>query len=393
MPGKDNWVNKLSPSLRPSDSGRVTGETCRVIIEYSGKGDKADRVETLVGKNQGKIRRELKIVSSLAVELPYAALEELARSKDVRRIWDDAKAKAMLDIAVPEVGSAEVQEIGFTGKGLTAAVIDTGIAPHPDLIYPQNRIIGWNDLVGGKDAPYDDNGHGTHVAGIIAGNGASSRGKYRGMAPEARLVGVKVLDDGGSGNISDIILGIEWCINHQAEYNLKAINLSLGAAAENSYRFDPLCRAAGAAWKSGMTVCAAAGNGGPALKTINTPGISPEIITVGNVDDRKTVAGEDDRLAQSSSRGPTVDGFNKPDLLAPGTKIVSLRAGSGYQALTGTSMSTAMVTGASLQLGQKWPVWRPNEIKRELMNNSRSLNLGVNEQGAGVLNLGFVARS
>ena len=211
------------------------------------------------------------------------------------------------------------------------AVIDTGIYPHPDLVYPENRIVAWNDLVNGKDSPYDDNGHGTHVAGIIAGNGASSRGKYAGMAPEAKLIGVKALDQDGSGNTSDIISGIEWCIENQKTYNIKAINLSIGGTAQDSYSQDPLCRATSAAWRSGITVCVAAGNDGPDASTINTPAINPNVISVGNLDDQGTVDTSDDILSDSSSRGPTIDNLMKPDLLAPGTNIMSLRPGRGYR--------------------------------------------------------------
>jgi serine protease AprX len=208
-----------------------------------------DQIANLVNTKQGSIKRQMKRIPSLAVEIPYSALEELAVSRRVKRIWHDAKVQALLDIAVPTVGGKYARENGLTGQNTVAAVIDTGIYPHQDLITPENRIIGWVDLLDKKESPYDDNGHGTHVAGIIAGNGYSSRGRYRGMAPEAHLVGVKALDGDGSGNVSDIIAGIEWIIENRLVYNIQAINLSLGAIAQDAAGQDPLCRATSAAWR------------------------------------------------------------------------------------------------------------------------------------------------
>ena len=295
-----------------------------------------------------------------------------------------------MDIAAPTVGAYTAQESGFTGKDMVAAVIDTGIFPHTDLVYPENRIIGWYDLVNERNNPYDDNGHGTHIAGIIVGNGTISRGRYRGMVPQAKLVGVKALDRNGSGNTSDVIAAIEWCIRNREQYNIRAINLSLGSTAQDSYRNDPLCRAATAAWRSGIVVCVAAGNDGPEPGTVNTPGINSSVITVGNLNDNATIEWNDDQLNPSSSRGPTIDNINKPDLLAPGTAINSLRIPRGYRAFSGTSMATGVVTGAVLQLLQKNPDLKPDYVKRSLLNNTRLLELDSNQQGAGVINLNTI---
>lgn len=380
-----DWRKKLSEALLQTEFAERPESNCRVIVEMNRRN--SEKIAALVNANQGKVHREIHTIPVLAIELPYVALEELALLREVRRIWHDGKVKAMLDIAVPTVGGDYVQKNGYTGKDMVAAVIDTGIYPHRDLTIPENRIIGWVDLVNQAAAPYDDNGHGTHIAGIIAGNGASSRGRYRGMAPEAKLVGIKALDSSGSGNISDIIAGIEWVIEYKEQYQIRAINLSLGATAQSSYRFDPLCRATTAAWRNGLVVCAAAGNDGPETGTINTPGINPAIITVGNLDDRRTFQAADDQLNASSSRGPTIDNLLKPDLLTPGTEINSLRNGRGYRQLTGTSMATAVATGATLQMVQKWPSLRPDEVKQRFITNARSIELEPALQGAGVLNV------
>lgn len=384
-----DWRAKLSRPLQKPDFSKRLDDRHRFIVEYSGY--KTEKVAAVIAANQGKIHGEIKlmplIMPSLAVELPYFSLEELARLRWVKKVWYDAPVAIGLDTAVPAVGGSKAWELGLTGKGVVVAVLDTGIYPHPDLIVPGNRILAWHDLVNQKENPYDDNGHGTHVAGIIAGNGRSSSGKYKGIAPEAMLVGVKVLDDKGGGNISNLLTGIEWCLDHLADLRIKVINLSLGTPAQESYRLDPICRATTVAWRKGVTVCAAAGNEGPGLKTINSPGINPRIITVGNVDDRQTEAGDDDQLNRTSGRGPTIDNLMKPDLLAPGTNITSLKVSGGYHSLSGTSMSTPLVSGASALIIQKWPHLGPDKIKHLLVRNARSLGLGATQQGAGVLDL------
>jgi serine protease AprX len=377
------WLQKLSPVLLRSEFREHPEKPCRLIVEMAYP--RTDRVLSYVEANEGKVHHEHRILPFIVVELPYSAISYLTLSNQVRRIWYDAKVRTMLDVAIPAVGGDKVRNMGFTGKDVTVAVIDTGIAPHPDLMYPKNRIVAWNDLVNKHPLPYDDNGHGTHVSGIIAGNGIASRGKYSGMAPEAKLAEIKALDQDGSGNSSDTISAIEWCIENQKTYNIKAINLSIGAAAQESYLTDPLCRAVSAAWNKGLTVCAAAGNGGPNPRTINTPAINPDAISVGNLDTKGTADVSDDVINESSGRGPTVDNIIKPDLLAPGTNIYSLRPFQGYRSLSGTSMSTPMVTGAVAQILQKWPDLKPHQIKNLLKKNAHNFGLQPMSQGAGAL--------
>lgn len=382
------WIQKISPALLKAEYTENPEKTCRVIVEMTTP--QAERVSSYVQTNEGKVHRELKLISSMVVELPYSAVQYMVLSQHVKKIWPDTKVRTMLDVAVPTAGGIKAHDLGFTGKDVTVAVIDTGIFPHPDLTYPENRIAAWNDMINGRSAPYDDNGHGTHVAGIIAGNGTASRGKYVGMAPDVKVVGIKALDSEGSGNTSDIISAIEWCVENQETYNIKAINLSIGATAENSYSQDPLSRAVSAAWSKGMVVCVAAGNDGPEAGTINTPGINPSVITVGNLDDKGTVDFADDGIAESSSRGPTIDNLIKPDFLAPGTNIMSLRVGGGYRRLSGTSMAAPMVTGAVAQMLQKWPSLKPDQLKSMLRRNARDLGLESTFEGSGAINMDAV---
>ncbi|MGI6125575.1 MAG: S8 family peptidase [Planifilum sp.] len=331
--------------------------------------------------------------------LSLRQIKELMERPEVSKVYLDRKVYALLDTASPATRAPLVWETKNRGKGVTIAVVDTGIAPHPDLTQPTNRIIAFKDFVDGLTNPYDDNGHGTHVAGCAAGNGYAQNGKYRGTAPEALLVGVKVLDKTGSGNLSDVIAGIKWCIDHRDQYNIRIISLSLGSTPSGSYRDDPVCRVVEEAWKRGITVVAAAGNSGPESGTIASPGNHPQIITVGASDDRETVDPGNDTIASFSSRGPTADGVVKPDLVAPGVEITSLRVrgsyldkmsannrvDSQYLTLSGTSMSTPLVSGIAALILSEHPEMSPDQLKQRLMSTARDLGFSPNEQGRGLV--------
>ncbi|MEW6279671.1 MAG: S8 family peptidase [Candidatus Eremiobacterota bacterium] len=211
----------------------------------------------------------------------------------------------------------------FQGEGVGIAVLDTGIYPHPDFTTPFNRIAAFVDVVNGRSLPYDDNGHGTHVAGDAAGSGLMSGGIYRGSASKAHLVGVKVLGEDGSGKTSDIIKGLQFCIENKDRLKIRVINLSLGHKARKKYADDPVDQAVKKAYEAGLVVVAAAGNDGPDRKTIKAPGDSPFVITVGAVDDQNTPDPGDDQVTEFSSRGPTLYGAQKPDIVAPGEAIMA----------------------------------------------------------------------
>ena len=207
----------------------------------------------------------------------------------------------------------------YTGKGVGIAVIDTGIYPHPDIA---DRIVGWADMVNDEAVPYDDGGHGTHVAGSAAGSGKLSGGKYRSFAPDADLIGIKVLAGNGGGTTAALLKGIEWAIEHKDEFNIKVMNVSIGHKAED-YSTDPTDIALKKAVDAGITVLAAAGNYGPNAGSVSAPGDSPFVITVGGVDDMATPEKDDDTVLSFSSRGPTPLGLTKPDIVAPGEQIIS----------------------------------------------------------------------
>src|SRR5712691_10046352 len=285
------------------------------------------------------------------------------------------------------VKAHRVWQQGIAGRGVTVAILDSGVAADADLIEPENRLLASVNFADER-LTSDPGGHGTHIAGIVAGNGSRSGGEFVGIAPQANVVDVRVLGRTGSGRISSVIRGIEWVLAHRAVYNIRVINLSFGARANLSYRADPMSAAVEIAWRRGLVVVAASGNGGPARDTVVTPGIDPYVITVGATDDRGTRSRRDDMLAWFSAWG-SADSNAKPDLVAPGRRLVSLRVpgsaldtlfpervvvaqnGATYFRLTGTSMATAVVSGAAALLLAGRPNLTPDQVKALLVGTTQ----------------------
>ena len=282
-------------------------------------------------------------------------------------------------------GVEKLHEQGITGKGTTICVLDSGIAPHPDL---KDRIIAFKDCVDGKTEPYDDNGHGTHCAGICAGDGKSSGGKNVGVAPEANIVGVKVLDQFGYGSTSQILRGIQWAITHKHKYGINVISMSLGHEISTTRFLDPLTLGVQAAAKCGITVVVSAGNDGPDEGTLSAPGNAPSAITVGALNDQGTPQTDDDWIAYFSSCGPSkYDHIEKPDVIAPGVDIISCsNKDDGYVKMSGTSMATPFTAGLACLMKQANPHARSKEIKAVIMNTADPIDqLRKTAQGAGVV--------
>lgn len=336
-----------------------------------------------------KVRSSLPLINGIACNLTTDIIYRLANSPNIEYISFDSKVFTQLDVAVPTIEAQFPHEKGYKGEGITIAIIDTGVAPHQDLTRPTNRIIGFKDFINKKSSPYDDNGHGTHVAGIIAGNGFSSRGKYTGIAPESNILAIKALDSEGSGNTSNIISAISYAIETKSQYNTRILNLSIGSPANNSCQNDPLCKTVKEAVRNGLIVVVAAGNSGPDERTILSPGISPDVITVGAVDDKRTIDTKDDSIAPFSSRGPTNEGLTKPDVVAPGVNINSLSNSKldGYNALSGTSMATPLVSGSVALLLNKYGSLSSRDTKKKLMSSCVDLRDSRENQGAGLVNL------
>ncbi|MCG8482330.1 MAG: S8 family peptidase [Clostridia bacterium] len=378
-----------SKYIHPMVAARIesgTKKTLPVII-YSHKTIEA--IKDYVQEQNGKIKYELPFINAVAAEIPSDSVDSLAFYNMIKYIDDDTKVFKSINIASQFSGARMVNNYGYKGKDIGIAIIDTGVAPHNDLTKPYNRIVAFKDYVNNRDAPYDDDGHGTHVAGIAAGNGYSNS-KYRGIAPEANIIGVKVLDGTGSGSTSDILAGLQWIINNKQKYNIKIVNMSLGTPADAVYREDPLAKGATSAVNHGFTVVTAAGNNGPRMRTINSPGTSPYVITVGAINDNRTTSYDDIFIADFSSRGPTRSGEVKPDVMAPGVDIISLsnKSLSGYTSHSGTSMAAPIISGAAALIYEKNGDISTEQIKRLVKNTAMPIR-GESRiaQGAGVANI------
>jgi len=286
--------------------------------------------------------------------------------------------------------------VAETGAGVTVAVLDTGLNRHPDL---GGRVAARVDLTPDGDGS-DRYGHGAHMAGILAGDGAASEGRYRGVAPAARVLPVKVAGWNGATDPSAVVGGLEWVLAHRARYGIRVVNLSYGTDSSQSAAVDPLNHAVERLWRAGVVVVVSAGNGGSGART-DKPGDEDEVVAVGAADTRGTSSPADDLVAPFSSRGPTHDGLAKPDLLAPGISIVSHRApgsladagrpaarvGERYFKGTGTSQAAAMVSGVVALMLQANPAMGPDEVKAALVGTANPALRGREGAGAGLVDV------
>lgn len=360
-------------------------DTISLILYTNHKDD--EKIAEILSKYNVAVKYKLKGINAIAVEIPALNINKVARLKDVKYLENDTKVDMCLNVARASIGAEYAHSLGFDGRGVCIAVLDTGLYPHNDIMIRKNgKVKNFVDFIGAKSQLYDDNGHGTHVCGIIASNGMSSNGKYMGIAPGADLVVIKVMDKNGGGLISDIAAGIEWIIEHKEQYNIRIVSMSLGVDGRVG-KNDALLKEAERMWDHGIAVFVAAGNNGPEKKTINVPGVSPKLITVGCVDDLRTIQRTDDVVAEFSSRGPANKTI-KPDVVAPGVDIISLKnQQKQYAKMSGTSMSTPMAAGIAALMLQKRPDLTPQQIKDILMKNTYSLREDKNSQGKGELDM------
>jgi serine protease AprX len=390
------------------------GQAIEAIVQFEpGVGPQARlRAVRAVG---GRVVRDLRLIRGLGVRLPAAGARRLARACGVRAVTPNAAMRpsaatvgralgawnpAALATAFDQSTRADKAWIAprtyATGDGVAVAVIDTGIAGAlPDFqassADPSSRVIASAVVDPDATTPEDLYGHGTHVAGLVAGNGRNLAttdplyNRYIGTAPKANLVSIKASDDHGRSSLVDVIAGLQFAVDHRDDYNIRVVNLSLTSMQPLSYRVDPLDAAVEAAWLHGLVVVAAAGNRGTDPDAVSyAPGNDPYAITVGAVDDHATKDTLDDTLAPWSSRGITQDGFAKPDIVAPGAHIVStLAPGSDFASLCpdcvvdgryfrvgGTSMAAPIVAGIAADVISAHPDWTPNQVKAALTYNS-----------------------
>jgi len=268
----------------------------------------------------------------------------------------------------------------LTGRNIGVAILDTGIYPHADF---ENRILVFKDFVKYRNTPYDDNGHGTHVAGILGGNGIASNGKYRGVAPKCNLIILKVLDHKGNGSKGNVLKALDWIHLNRKRYNIRIINISVGTTQTENKEHNDLITAVEKAWDNNLAVVTAAGNMGPDSGSVTAPGSSKKVITVGCSDMITSNHG-------ISGRGPTKHCICKPDIVAPGNGIISCSAKAGgrsYTVKSGTSMSTPMVSGGIALLMEKYPNISNLEIKIRLRETAKDMGYPHNLQGWGAFSI------
>lgn len=394
---------KLSKELRGSNSSGMVD----VIVQF-------DRVPTAkehqkIFDRGGKLKRELGHFKGGVYSIPASELNDLAKDPEVKYISLDRPLRGsatgtwVLDYHNETINSSTAWAQGLNGAGVGVAVIDSGIASVSDI--NANNVVYSQDFTG-SGSTADQFGHGTHVSGIIAGNGSSSTGPadtytFKGIAQNVNLVNLKVLDQNGEGTDSEVIAAIQTAIQLKNTYNIRVINLSVGRPVLESYTLDPLCQAVEQAWQAGIVVVVAAGNYGRddnagtfGYGTITAPGNDPYVITVGAMNTMGTPTPTDDVPASYSSKGPSIsDQVVKPDLVAPGNLIISLytpadtlnvdnptheistslyqtngtATSTSYFILSGTSMATPMVSGAAALMLQKNPALTPDQVKARLM--------------------------
>lgn len=375
----------------------MSSDTVEIIVECSTD----NRIENMI-QQFGKVKYRLPVIDSYVVEIPRQYIYNLKNIKGIKAVYENTHITAQMNKARKAVNWETAKNQGLTGKNIGIAILDTGIAGVDDFTKPYNRIIGFKDFVNNQKDPYDDNGHGTHVAGIAAGNGLRSNGQYCGIACESDIIGVKILDKEGKGNTSKVLAGVQWIVDNKDKYNIRIANLSIGSPGSSS--LDPLVKAVNAAWDCGIIMTIAAGNNGPKVSSITSPGISKKVITVGSSDDTQSVTIWGTSQKNFSGRGPTVECVVKPDIIAPGASIISCLSPTAYidsisdeplktvdkyyLELSGTSMSTPIVSGAIALLLQKYPDLKPNDVKYMLRYSTIDLGYPKNQQGWGLIDIG-----
>jgi len=268
----------------------------------------------------------------------------------------------------------------YNGAGVGVAVLDTGLCIENEDV--GGRVAAFSDFINNKKKCYDDNGHGTHIAGIIGGNGRNSGGRYRGIAPKCHFIIGKVLDEQGNGSVVDVKNAINWVIGEKERLKIRILNISIGMFPDaKAKEQQELLEIVEKAWDSGLVVVVAAGNNGPEKMSITNPGISPRVITVGAIRERRV-------QKYYSGIGPTKECIMKPEILAPGQKIVSCKNEAGsYTTKSGSSMATPVVSGVIALLLQKEPWLSPIDVKIRLYEKAQDMGLDKKLQGWGTVNV------
>lgn len=345
-------------------------------------------VENLVSakryfKGKQRVVTEFPFIKAVAIEANPSEIIDLCNRSWVKFITKQSSVMALMNVARKVLNIDEK----LTGKGVTICYIDTGIKPHGDFTICKNRIIRFIDLFNDRKTPYDDNGHGTFVAGVGSGNGCLSGGKFKGIAPESNIISIKALNNAGEASAIVILEAMQWVYDNYKKYNIKVVCMSFGS--EPLGINDPIMKGAEALWDRGVVVVAAAGNSGPEYQTIKSPGTSAKIITVGGMNDNRLDNDEFNtnffEIANFSSRGPALRRY-KPDLIAPAVNInsCSIEPLKNYTVLSGTSVATPMIAGVCALIFEKNPLLTPDIVKYKLLASCKSLTFNRNLEGNGL---------
>ena len=389
------------------------GPPASIVVTRLASADRA--VARAVEALGGRVVQDLPIVEGFAAVVPTGAIAALRAFPGVRSVVPNAKIEmhgrygedsGVASAVYPDAVTAPVAwNEGWGGQGVGVAVIDTGINATGDLT---GKVAHAEDFTSEQDN-VDSFGHGTFVAGLIAGSGAGSNGAVQGVAPGAHLVSLKIAGRDGSTDVVKLLAALQWVVTFRDAYDIRVLNLSLGVDSAQDYRIDPLNFAVERVWNAGIVVVAAAGNGGTAPGTVAKPGDDPLVITVGSTDDHTTPTVDDDTLAPFSASGPTAsNGIAKPDLLAPGKSVVSLRSpdstidrsapgarvGELYFKGSGTSFSSAITAGSAALVLSRAPRLNPDQVKARLMGTATAVaGVPAASAGAGALNAGAAVAS
>ena len=396
-------ASKMSADLREHAASR---NTVTVIVQFRQMPNAMD-LAGMQSRGAG-VRHKLHTIRAVTMRVPVSMLAELEANPNVAYVTPDRPVSLTAtneDYTTAVEADVAAAQFAQDGTGVGVAVIDSGISDHPDLhnAAGSSRVVYSQSFVAGDSTTSDKYGHGTHVAGLIGGTGAGSGlangypARYAGVAPNVNIINLRVLDQNGSGTDSQAIAAIQQAIALKSTYNIRVINMSLGRPVFESYTLDPVCQAVESAWRAGIVVVVAAGNNGRdnsvgthGFATIGVPANDPAVITVGATRTMGTATRVDDAIASYSSKGPTlIDHLVKPDLVAPGNRLVSLRAagstldqkypafdvntalGTGkYFRLSGTSMAAPLVSGAVALMLQQKPALTPDQVKARLMKTA-----------------------
>lgn len=324
-------------------------------------------------------------ISAFSLKLTPKEIITLAKNRVVTYITKNAKVSACSFVSKKALHVDSFYKRGMYGDGGVVAIIDTGVHPHLDFVFPKNRIIKFVDLINHKDKPYDDNGHGTMVTSLACGSGIVHNKKYSGISPRSKIVVIKAIASNGETSSEKILEAMQWVYDNKRKYNISVVCMSFGSIPSDNY--DPLAIGAESLWNSGICVVAAAGNSGPDKESIRSPGISRKIITVGGFDDKRKGDDIDAKrfaIADFSSRGPA-GSFYKPDLVAPAVNIVGANASGGYVSMSGTSVATPLIAGIAALMTSKYPRISPDQIKVRLVRCCNKISDDQNEGGFGYI--------